>query len=86
MVEMKNYIQNVVKDEKYGEDWMNIEVSKAINQGLGRVVRDERDYGSIFLIDQRYTTYSGTNQNIVRDNISGWIRDSWKDVYSHQRN
>ena len=41
-------------------------MAKAINQGLGRVVRDQNDYGSIYLIDSRFNKNSYGDQKKIR--------------------
>lgn len=50
---------------------------RAVNQAVGRVIRNSRDYGQIFLLDQRYG-YVGKqlSQWIPRDNERYKI---WKD-------
>lgn len=71
---MKRYLRDEKNDMNFN-DWMLIEVAKAINQALGRVVRDQKDYGSIFLIDSRYNSNSVGDSKTINDNISSWIRD-----------
>jgi regulator of telomere elongation helicase 1 len=46
-----------------------------VNQAIGRVIRHVQDYGSIVLIDERYTWQTNRSQ------ISKWLRDRIK-VYS----
>jgi len=70
---MKKYLQSVREDISWN-NWMLLEVTKSINQALGRVVRDQKDYGSIFLVDARYNTSSVGDWNIIKDNISSWIK------------
>ena len=53
--------------------WRFTEVSKAINQSLGRVVRHTNDYGSIILIDKRYITTNNQSKPVVQ-HISEWIK------------
>jgi chromosome transmission fidelity protein 1 len=40
-----------------------------VNQIIGRCIRHQRDYASIFLIDERY------NEMIHISKLSKWIRD-----------
>jgi hypothetical protein len=37
-----------------GQSWYNQSASRAVNQALGRVIRHQRDWGTIFLLDSRY--------------------------------
>ena len=60
-------------------------MTKSINQAMGRVVRNQKDYGSIFLVDARYNSNFVGDCNIIQNNISSWIREDWKDVYSLQQ-
>lgn len=36
-------------------EWYNISAMRAVNQGIGRVIRHKFDYGRIFLIGQDFT-------------------------------
>ena len=73
-------IQNNFRDKKNvkspninklisGDDWYRIQAIRAVNQAIGRVIRHIRDYGAIFLIDERYQRIQ------VQHLISGWLRD-----------
>jgi Rad3-related DNA helicase len=53
----------------YGSAWYNSDAIDAVNQACGRGMRKERDYCSIFLMDNRYA--QGTYFNC----ISHWIRE-----------
>lgn len=48
---------------------------KAINQSIGRAIRHQNDYSSIFLIDARYA-----NQplGVLRERLPKWIGDSFR--------
>lgn len=59
----KKYIDGK-KGKINGRDWYLAETFRAINQGIGRVIRNVDDYGCIFLIDQRF------HQEAMRNNIS----------------
>lgn len=40
-----------------GQEWYNIEATRAVNQAIGRVIRHKDDYGVILLCDQRFYNY-----------------------------
>jgi Rad3-related DNA helicase len=43
---------------------------RAVNQAIGRVIRHINDYGTIFLIDERYNTPR------LKNGLSGWVHKS----------
>ncbi|MES1902657.1 MAG: Regulator of telomere elongation helicase 1, partial [Paramarteilia canceri] len=47
--------------------WYTNQALKTVNQAIGRVIRHSKDYGMIFLMDERFIQ----KQNI--DNLPGWI-------------
>lgn len=61
----------------FASEWKLIEASKAINQGLGRVVRNDKDFGSILLFDDRYHNTNRDSIPVVK-NISQWIKKNWQ--------
>ena len=50
-----------------GQTWYTQEAMRAVNQCLGRTVRNRHDYGALILIDQRYSS------RWLKDRLSGWI-------------
>lgn len=38
-----------------GDQWYSQQALRAVNQGIGRVIRHRRDYGAIILCDDRFT-------------------------------
>ena len=55
---------------KTGDQWYEEQAYRAINQGLGRCIRHNRDYGAILLLDSRF------NQPKFCSRLSRWFRDS----------
>jgi regulator of telomere elongation helicase 1 len=53
-----------------GQDWYNMEATRAVNQAIGRVIRHKDDYGAIFLCDQRFNSY--------KNGLSRWIQSHIK--------
>ncbi|CAG9762248.1 unnamed protein product [Ceutorhynchus assimilis] len=64
------------RDREYlnGQDWYNLEASRAVNQAIGRVIRHRYDYGAIILLDERFRGATIMNQ------MSKWLRDHIKVV------
>ena len=68
---------------KTGNGWYEEQAFRAINQGLGRCIRHNRDYGAVLLLDSRFQLAD------MRKNLSRWFRDnvsieSNKDQLLHQ--
>ena len=59
----ENQLQN-------GQNWYNMEATRAVNQAIGRVIRHKDDYGAILLCDQRFHMY--------KDGLSKWIQSHIK--------
>lgn len=53
-----------------GSEWYDLNTMRAVNQGIGRVIRHIKDYGMIFLLDNRYENKS------LRDLLPGWSKNS----------
>lgn len=53
-----------------GSEWYDLNTMRAVNQGIGRVIRHIKDYGMIFLLDSRYEYKS------LRDLLPGWSKNS----------
>ena len=51
-----------------GDQWYVIEAMRALNQALGRVIRHRNDWGSMFLLDYRFT------ENHYKKGLSTWIK------------
>ena len=40
------------KSKVDGKEWMDKDIIRAVNQGIGRVIRHKDDYGMIFMLDE----------------------------------
>ena len=60
--------QNNSSQRLTGQAWYVQSASRAVNQALGRVIRHKRDWGAVFLLDNRYQKSDQQQQ------LSGWIR------------
>ncbi|XP_071452899.1 regulator of telomere elongation helicase 1 homolog [Hetaerina americana] len=59
-----------------GQDWYNLEASRAVNQAVGRVIRHSSDYGAILLCDKRFDSPS------FKRELSAWLQPHFK-AYSN---
>ena len=50
-----------------GSEWYNLEAFRAINQAVGRVIRHKEDFGSILLLDKRFSI----DANVAK--LSSWL-------------
>lgn len=50
-----------------GQKWYRLQASRTVNQAIGRVIRHIKDYGAIFLCDERFGTSTVE--------ISKWMKD-----------
>ncbi|CAH8618265.1 unnamed protein product [Schistosoma rodhaini] len=64
--------------DKYptGRQWYNLQAWRAINQAVGRVIRHYKDYGIIYLCDERFAS------NNAQLNLAGWMQTKCK-VYNN---
>lgn len=53
-----------------GRLWYEAQAFRAVNQALGRVVRHGKDWGSVFLVDSRYS------DRRYRGSLPGWVTRS----------
>ena len=37
-----------------GQQWYELQTMRAVNQAIGRVIRHAKDFGTIYLLDERY--------------------------------
>ena len=73
---MSRFNQEVVT----GSEWYSIQALRAVNQAVGRVIRNINDYGSFFLIDERY------NRKQVKSMLSHWIQKHFNNFVQLNRN
>ncbi|XP_033216064.1 regulator of telomere elongation helicase 1 homolog [Belonocnema kinseyi] len=62
--------ENKSKDSQNlnGQQWYQLEASRAVNQAIGRIIRHKDDYGAIILCDCRFDTAQFKSQ------VSAWLR------------
>lgn len=51
-----------------GQEWYQLEASRAVNQAIGRIIRHKSDYGAIILCDCRFENPHFKKQ------LSAWLR------------
>ncbi|KAH0791954.1 Fanconi anemia group J protein [Histomonas meleagridis] len=51
-----------------GKEWYEIQAYRSLSQAIGRCIRNSRDYGAIFLLDQRFES--------IIDKLPNWVRHS----------
>lgn len=51
-----------------GDQWYKLQAFRALNQAIGRCIRHIKDYGAIFLVDERF--YQPSNA----ESLSKWLR------------
>ncbi|OXU25960.1 hypothetical protein TSAR_015750 [Trichomalopsis sarcophagae] len=56
------------KESLSGQQWYQLEASRAVNQAIGRIIRHKNDYGAILLCDCRFDNPS------FKQHLSSWIR------------
>lgn len=59
-----------------GQQWYQLEASRAVNQAIGRIIRHKNDYGAIILCDCRFD-----NPNFKK-HLSTWLRPHIKSFTS----
>ncbi|XP_054004616.1 regulator of telomere elongation helicase 1 homolog [Hylaeus anthracinus] len=60
------------KDALSGQQWYQLEASRAVNQAIGRIIRHKNDYGAIILCDCRFDNPS------FKKHLSAWLRPNIK--------
>ena len=68
----KEYLKenrNQANQLQSGDDWYNMEATRAVNQAIGRVIRHKDDYGAILLCDQRFSNYTYGLSRWVQNHI-----------------
>jgi Rad3-related DNA helicase len=48
-----NTVQPVAVSKISGREWYNQSAIRAVNQAIGRIIRHKRDWGGVFLLDER---------------------------------
>ena len=51
-----------------GHEWYSQQAHRAVNQAIGRVIRNRHDYGAVLLLDSRYS------QPVNHQGLSKWLR------------
>ncbi|XP_066585710.1 regulator of telomere elongation helicase 1 homolog [Prorops nasuta] len=67
----QKYLEEMRKKDKNGltgQQWYQLEASRAVNQAIGRIIRHINDYGAIILCDCRFETGS------FQKELSAWLR------------
>ena len=65
-------------DKDHADQWYMTQTFKTVNQALGRVIRSQKDYGSILLVDHRYE-----REEIYRE-LPKWFRQSIRNESNYE--
>lgn len=58
-----------------GDEWYTLNTMRAVNQGIGRVIRHIHDYGVILLLDNRY------EQTKLKNMLPNWAKSNIRSYY-----
>ncbi|XP_012535428.1 regulator of telomere elongation helicase 1 homolog isoform X2 [Monomorium pharaonis] len=61
-------IRTTEKESLSGQEWYQLEASRAVNQAIGRIIRHKNDYGAVVLCDCRFE-----NPNFKKQ-LSAWLK------------
>lgn len=53
----RSYLDKASFDNYNGGLWYNLQMSRALNQSIGRAIRHKDDYGCVFLLDERFRNH-----------------------------
>ena len=59
-----------------GDEWYTINAHRAVNQSVGRVIRHRKDFGTILLMDDRYTSKTSIER------LSKWMQPFYEPLTS----
>ncbi|KAI1293569.1 Regulator of telomere elongation helicase 1 -like protein [Halotydeus destructor] len=62
----QKYLQENPDSKLSPSQWYHLQMKRAVNQAIGRVVRHKNDYGCVLLFDSRFSHY--------RDGLSRWMQ------------
>ena len=65
-------IANIHSASLNGSEWYTISAHRAVNQSVGRVIRHKNDFGTILLMDERYTAISSIQR------LSKWMQPFYR--------
>ena len=65
-------ITNIHSAPLNGSEWYTISAHRAVNQSVGRVIRHKDDFGTILLMDERYTAISSIQR------LSKWMQPFYR--------
>lgn len=57
-----------------GQKWYKLQAARTVNQAIGRVIRHIKDYGCIFLCDERYQSSTVEISKWMKDRKKVWDR------------
>jgi len=66
VISKKQYLQEMNSKELTPQNWYILQMKRALNQAIGRVVRNKDDFGVVLLLDSRFNTHV--------DGLSRWMR------------
>ncbi|GAB1607240.1 Fanconi anemia group J protein homolog [Argonauta hians] len=68
-----NELHKRTKNLLPGNEWLEIQAFRALNQALGRCIRHKNDWGALLLVDSRFL-----QGNRYHKGLSKWVRDMLK--------
>lgn len=57
--------------------WYMIQAARAVNQTIGRVIRHNKDYGCVFLVDRKYS-----NSGSIMSYLPEWLGKGMRPTFS----
>lgn len=86
IIQKGKYLDEVLKHHDYDSyKWYQLQMRRALNQAIGRVIRHKDDYGCVFLLDKRFVNHTKSLSIWCQDFVKKFDREALEDAKNYEK-